>query len=110
MLKGDTLVLLFSQVKMMTTTSLKLSEELKHRVVAAAQNFGVTPHSFMVDAIRQAAVAAEKKAEFVEEAKAARKATLKTGVGYDTDEVHAYLRSRIAGADPAQPKAKPWRS
>lgn len=102
----------------MTTTSLKLPEDLKQRAASVAADLGVTPHAFMVDAIRKAAAAAEKHAEFVAQAKAARKKMLKTGLGYDADEVHAHLRQRVnavqaagkrASADIAAPKAKPWR-
>jgi predicted transcriptional regulator len=89
---------------------LKLPDELKQRAAAAAQKLGVTPHAFMVEAIRQAATAAEIRALFVAEAEAARKAMLKSGTGYDADEVHAYLRQRVAGTKSARPKAKAWRS
>ncbi|MBI3711372.1 MAG: hypothetical protein HY253_00175 [Burkholderiales bacterium] len=105
----------------MTTTSLKLSNDLKQRAVAVAQELGMTPHAFMVDAIRKASEAAEKHAAFVAQAKAARETMLKTGLGFDADEVHVYLRERIAGATAATPdikksgknvapKAKPWRA
>jgi predicted transcriptional regulator len=94
---------------MSTTTSLKLPDELKQRAVAAAQNQGVSPHAFMVHAIEQAATAAEQRAGFVAEAQAAREQMLKTGKGYDADEVHAYLKARIAGRKSAKPKAGSWR-
>lgn len=69
----------------------------------------MTPHAFMVRAIEQAATAAEYRARFVAEAETARKATLKSGKGYDADEVHAYIRGRISGKKSARPKAKSWR-
>lgn len=94
----------------MSTTSLKLSQNLKKRTAAIAQARGLTPHAFMVDAIEQAASAAEKRAGFVAEALAAREAMLKTGKGYAADEVHAYLRNRIAGKAAKRPKAKSWRA
>jgi len=94
----------------MSTTSLKLPEELKQRAVAAAQRQGVSPHAFMVQAIEQAAASAERRANFVAEAQAARKQMLRTGKGYDADDVHAYLKARIAGKKPAKPKAISWRS
>lgn len=93
----------------MSTTSLKLPEELKQRAVSAAQKQGMTPHAFMVQAIEQAATMAEQRAAFVAQAKAAHAAMLKSGKGHDADEVHAYLRSRAAGKKAAKPKAKPWR-
>lgn len=94
----------------MPTTSLKLSDELKQRAVAAAEKKGVSPHAFMVDAIEQAATAAERRASFVSEAQAAREQMLKTGKGYDAGEVHAYLKARIAGNKPAKPKARSWQN
>lgn len=94
----------------MSTTSLKLSEELKQRAVAAAQEQGVSPHAFMVHAIEQAATAAERRTSFVAEARAAREQMLKSGKGYDAGEVRAYLEARIAGDKPAKPKARSWQS
>lgn len=106
----------------MSTTSIKLSDELKQRATAIAQNLGITPHAFMVDAIRKASEAAEKQAEFVAQAKAAHKKMVKTGLGFEHDEVHSYLRERIANANAnsnatsstkkakiTPPKAKSWR-
>jgi predicted transcriptional regulator len=93
----------------MSTTSLKLSDELKERAIAAAQRQGVSPHAFMVNAIDLAATAAEQRARFVADAQAAREKMLKTGKGYDADQVHAYLQARIAGKKPGKPKAKSWR-
>lgn len=94
----------------MSTTSLKLSDELKQRAVAAAEKKGVSPHAFMVYAIEQAAAAAERRTSFVSEAQAAREQMLKTGKGYDVSEVHAYLRARISGNKSAKPKARSWQS
>ena len=92
----------------MSTTSLKLPDELKQRAVAAAQKLGVSPHAFMVQAIEQAAMSAERRASFVAEAQAARAQMLGTGKGYDADEVHAYLKAHIAGKKPGKPRAKSW--
>lgn len=93
----------------MSTTSLKLPDDLKERAAAAARAKGITPHAFMVEAIRVAATVAEQRARFVADAQAARDAMLASGQGYDADEVHAYLRDRLSGRTPSQPKAKPWR-
>jgi hypothetical protein len=93
----------------MSTTSLKLPEDVKQLAVAAAKRQGVTPHAFMVDAIRAAAAAAEKRAAFVAEATASRAQTLKSGKGYDAAEVHAYVRARAQGKAASRPKARSWR-
>lgn len=93
----------------MATTSLKLPDEIKQRVAAAAKSQGITTHAFMVEAIKLAATAAEQRARFVADAQAARKALLKGGQGFDPDEVHAYLRARAGGKKASPPRAKAWR-
>jgi predicted transcriptional regulator len=93
----------------MATTSLKLPDEIKQRATMAAQKQGITPHAFMVSAIEQAAITAERRAQFVAEATTARSSMLKSGKGYAAGEVHSYLRGRLAGKKPTKPKAKSWR-
>ena len=93
----------------MPTTSLKLSPELKRRIAAAAENRGVTAHAFMLGAIEESARAAELRASFVAEAKAAQKTTLRSGKGYEADHIHNYIRTRLKGQKPARPRTVPWR-
>ncbi|HSV58900.1 MAG TPA: hypothetical protein VLJ19_08385 [Variovorax sp.] len=94
----------------MSTTSLKLPDEIKQLAVAAAKHRGVTPHAFMVDAIRAAALAAQRRADFVADAVAARADALASGKGYLGADVHVYLRARAQGKAPPKPKAKSWRA
>jgi hypothetical protein len=89
---------------------LKLPEELKQRAIAAAQEQGISPHAFMIQAIEHATTAGERRAAFLAEAQAAREQTLASGNGYDADEVHAHLKARIAGKKSTKPKARSWRS
>lgn len=94
----------------MATTSLKLSDELKLRATAMAQQQGISPHAFMVGAIEHAAAAAEQRASFVADALTARKHMQESGRGFDADEVHTYLLARADGRKVAKPKAKSWQS
>jgi len=104
----------------MSTTSIKLPDDIKQKANTAALNLGITPHAFMVEAIRKATHAAEKQAAFIAEAQAARSATLQSGLGFAADDVHAHLRQRIsekidAGkkkktSSPSKLTAKPWRA
>lgn len=93
----------------MSTTSLKLPDDVKQLAVAAARHQGLTPHAFMVEAIRAAAVAAEKRAAFVADALASRAETLESGEGHSAAEVHAYIRARAGGKVVSRPEAKSWR-
>ena len=94
----------------MPTTSLKLPEDVKQMAADAARHQGVTLHAFMVDAIRAAAMAAEKRAGFVSDALASRMETVESGKGYPAAEVHAYLRSRAQGQTARKPRSRSWRS
>lgn len=93
----------------MTTTSLKLSDELKQRAVRAAESEGLSPHAFMVQAIEQAATKAERRASFTTAAHAAREEAIATGEAYDADAVHDWLKARASGKKTAKPKAVHWR-
>ena len=94
----------------MTTTSLKIPEELKRRAVDAARRQGLSPHAFMVNAIEQTVLASEQRASFIAEALAAEQEMLESGLGYAADDVHRYIKARIAGENPELPEARSWRS
>lgn len=94
----------------MATTSLKLPDELKQRTIAAAEQQGVSPHAFMLSAIEQAASASELRQRFISDALSARDQMLKTGKGYDADDVRSYIQARIAGQNPQRPPLKKWRT
>jgi len=94
----------------MSTTSLKLPDDVKKLAVSAAKHQGVSPHAFMVDAIRAAAVATERRAMFVADAVASKAEAMESGKGYSAAEVHTYIRARAAGKVVSKPKAKSWRS
>jgi predicted transcriptional regulator len=106
---GATLVTPFRRIPM-STTSLKIPEDVKELAVAAARQQGVTPHAFMVDAIRAAATNAQRRARFVADAIASREEAIETGNGYAAEDVHAYLQARVQGKSAHKPKAKPWRA
>lgn len=94
----------------MTTTSLKLPDDLKKRAANAAHELGVSLHAFMVSAIEQAAHATEQRLRFITEAKSAREEMIDTGLGLDADGVHAFLKAKVSGGKPTKPKARAWRA
>jgi len=93
----------------MSTTSLKLPQDVKQLAVTVAKHQGISPHAFMVGAIRTAATNAQKREQFVADAVAARTASVESGEGYAAEDVHAYLRARSRGESMHKPKAKVWR-
>lgn len=93
----------------MSTTSLKLSDDLKQRAARAAASSGLSPHAFMVHAIEQAAINAERRASFKAAAHAARDEAHATGQGYEAEAVHDWLKARASGKTSTKPKATTWR-
>ncbi len=67
----------------MTTTTLKLSDELKVQVNNAAKALGMSPDAFMIAAIKQAIHNAEHRLAYLAQGNAARKQTIKTGKAYE---------------------------
>jgi predicted transcriptional regulator len=93
----------------MSTTSLKLPDELKQRATTAAQELGISTHAFMIGAIRQAADAVEQRSQFIAQAQTARAEMLQSGLGHDANDVRSYLRQRLTNNQADRPDAKSWR-
>lgn len=89
---------------MATATTLKLPESLKARINSAAEEAGKSPHAFMIEALSEQIERDERRRDFLNAAVAAEQETIKTGITYDANEVHTYLRAKIAGKSPQRPK------
>ena len=90
-----------------STTSLKLPEEVKLQAMTAAKDLGITPHAFMVEAIKQASINAEHRRLFIEDSNNARNEVLKDGKVYESDKVFKHLKTRITGKKSTL-KASDW--
>ena len=93
----------------MTTTSLKLTEQLRRRVSSLAKSAGVSPHAFMVQAIERQAAAAEKQRAFHADALGADAEMERTGAGYRLEDVESWFIARLKGGKPKAPRAVSWR-
>jgi predicted transcriptional regulator len=94
-------------VPMKTTTTLKLSRELKARIARVAKKTGRTAHGFMVDALERQTTREERTEAFLKEALAADRAIEAGAEVYAAADVHAWLARLAAGEPGARPK--PWR-
>ena len=89
---------------MSASTTLKLPEALKARIVKLAEAAGRTPHAFMIEALEAHTTAAELRREFIASAVAAEREVEQYGITYSADEVHRYIRARLAGKRARHPK------
>ena len=91
---------------MASSTTLKLSDELKQRIARIAEEAGQSPHAFMVEAIQAQTELAERRRKFVASALDAEREVAQFGVVYDGDEVLSYLQSRLAGRPARRPRRR----
>ena len=84
-------------MSMVSTTSLKLTEEIKLQATNAAKELGMTPHAFMVEAIKQASLNAEIRRNFIQQANIARQGVIKNGKVFESDKVFEAMKNRITG-------------
>jgi predicted transcriptional regulator len=86
--------------------SLRLPEAVKRRIEKLAKAQDLTPHGFMLDAIREKLEAEEARAAFHAAARRRLERMRKTGVGIPAEEVFEYLQRRAEGAAVKRPKAR----
>lgn len=90
----------------MTTTTIRLPEDLKARVAAAAKRAGTTPHGFILDAIAQKAEQEELRSAFDAEAEERYARIVATGKTIPWQEMRGYLEERIAGNEAKRPASQ----
>jgi predicted transcriptional regulator len=93
----------------MSATTLKISQELRKRIVAAAKAAEKSPHAFMLAALEQQTRLDEQRRTFVANAVASREEVQANGQVYPAAEVRRYLMARVSGRKATRPKAVAWR-
>lgn len=87
-----------------TTTTLKLPEELKTRIVPLAEAAGKSPHAWMIEALEERVEQSEAYAAFVAEALEAEQEMQRTGEVYAMEDVHQYLLDKLDGKPSKRPR------
>jgi predicted transcriptional regulator len=90
----------------MSTTTIRLEEDLKARVAAAAERTGKTSHAFILDAIAQTVEQSELDDEFHRIADKRWANILATGKTVPWEEARSYLEARSRGERPRKPAAR----
>jgi predicted transcriptional regulator len=90
----------------MSTTTIRLPEELKVRVAAAAKRAGASTHGFILDAIAEKTKQDELRADFdvVAEDRYAR--IVASGKTVSWQDMRGYLEDRLAGKKGKRPLAR----
>ena len=89
----------------MSTTTIRLPQDLKERIARAAKRAGTSAHGFIIEAIVEKAEQEERRSEFQETAEQRYAHIVASGKTVQWSEMRTYLERRIAGKSPARPKA-----
>ena len=90
----------------MSTTTIRLPEELRSRIDKLAASAGKSTHAFMVDTLSQSADALEQRQAFEAEAERRWAKYQRTGEYLTHEDLLAYARGLAAGKKPARPKLR----
>jgi predicted transcriptional regulator len=90
----------------MSTTTIRLEDDLKSRVAAAAQRSGKSPHAFILDAIQQTVEQSEADDAFERLADERWARLLKSGKAVPFDVAKAYIEARAQGSSGVKPAAR----
>jgi predicted DNA-binding protein len=90
----------------MSTTTIRLPENLKARVAAAAKRAGTTTHGFILDAIAEKTEQEDLRAAFDADAEDRYARIVATGKTIPWQEMRGYLEERLAGKEVKQPVAR----
>jgi len=90
----------------MSTTTIRIPDDLKARVARLAEASGVSAHSFIVDAVAEHVSAAEARADFERLAQERWQHFQRTGLSVSIDDMLQYARDLATGKDVPAPKAR----
>jgi predicted transcriptional regulator len=90
----------------MSTTTIRIDENLKARVAAAAERAGKTSHGFILDAIAQTVEQAEMSDGFHREADERWANILANGKTVAWNDMRDYLAARAGGQAPRKPRPR----
>lgn len=90
----------------MSTTTIRLPDDLKVRVAEAAKRAGTTAHGFILEAIAEKTAQEERRADFDTVAEDRYAALVASGKTIPWQEMRGYLEARIAGKTAKPPVAR----
>jgi len=90
----------------MSTTTIRLPDELKNRVARAAKRAGTTSHNFILEAIAEKAEMVEKRNDFIATAETRYANIVESGKTIPWKDMQRHLADRMAGKRSPRPNAK----
>ncbi len=93
----------------MSTTTLRLPDDLKASIERLAAESGKTSHGYVVDALKRQTEQDLAESDFHAQAQARLEEFKRTGMSVPWPEVRQFLTDRVAGKQVARPKARKFK-
>ncbi len=90
----------------MSTTTIRLPQDLKERIARAAERAGTTAHGFILEAIAEKTEQEERRGEFRDTAERRYAAIVASGKTVPWSEMRRHLERRLSGEKSAKPKSR----
>ena len=90
----------------MSTTTIRLPDDLKARIARAAERAGTTSHSFILEAIAEKADQEDRRGDFNDTADRRYAEIAVSGKTIPWSEMRGYLEGRLAGTKVTRPRAR----
>jgi predicted transcriptional regulator len=90
----------------MSTTTIRLPQDLKERIARAAERAGTTTHNFILEAIAEKAEQEERQGEFQDTAEQRYAGIVASGKTVPWNEMRRYLEQRLSSAKSMRPKPR----
>ena len=90
----------------MSTTTIRIPDDLKDKVARAAKRAGTTAHNFILEAIAEKAELTEQRNNFLSVAESRYSAIVASGRTIPWADMQRYLRDKVAGKKVSRPAAK----
>jgi predicted transcriptional regulator len=96
----------FLEAKPMSTTTIRLSDDLKSRIAKTVKHKGTTTHSFILEAIAEKIDQEEQRIDFENAAETRFAKVAATGKSIPWQNMREYLQGRISGIKVKRPLAR----
>ncbi len=90
----------------MSTTTIRIDDELRQRVASAAERAGKSPHAFIVEAIAATVSESELREEFYRMGSERWEKISAGGRTVAMQDMRNYVTARAQGKNPAKPKSR----
>lgn len=90
----------------MPTTTIRIEDDLKERVGAAARRLGKTPHAFMLEAIARTVDEVERDDALRRVVEERWAGFLRDGEAVSSEDMARWVRARVRGEKAARPRSR----